>query len=218
MTKLVWDEVGKRLYETGVSRPVLYTLNEQGKYVNGVAWNGFTSISENPSGAESTPLYANDSKYLSLTSSEEFGATLGAYTYPDEFAECDGSVELSKGVRLRQQTRKTFGLCYTTKLGNDTQKESYGYIIHLLYGCTAAPSSRQYKTINKDPEAIEMSWELSTTPVMVEGHRPTATVEINSTKVDATKLKKIEDILYGTASEAARMPLPDELKTLLAAG
>ena len=218
MAKLVWDAIGKRLYETGVKRPVLYKPNQEGKYVDGVAWNGFTSVNENPSGAESTPLFANDSKYLSLTSSEDFGATIEAYTYPEEFAECDGSATLIKGVRIGQQARKPFGLSYVTTLGNDLLKEEYGYVIHLLYGCMAAPSSRQYETINKDPEAIKLSWELTTTPVAVEGKRPTAHLQLVSTDIEKTKLKKIEDILYGTESEPARMPLPDEIKTILAAG
>lgn len=218
MTKLVWDEIGKRLYELGVKRPVLYKPNTEGKYVDGVAWNGFTSVNQNPSGAESTPLFANDSKYLSLTSSEEFGATIEAYTYPKEFAECDGSAELTKGVRVGQQSRKPFGLSYVTTLGNDLLKEEYGYVIHLVYGCMAAPSSRQYETINKDPEAMKLSWELTTTPVAVEGKRPTAHLEIVSTDLEKDKLKKLEDILYGTESEAARMPLPDEIKSILAAG
>lgn len=218
MTKLVWDEIGKRLYELGVKRPVLYKPNTEGKYVDGVAWNGFTSVNQNPSGAESTPLFANDSKYLSLTSSEEFGATIEAYTYPKEFAECDGSAELIKGVRVGQQSRKPFGLSYVTTLGNDLLKEEYGYVIHLVYGCMAAPSSRQYETINKDPEAMKLSWELTTTPVAVEGKRPTAHLEIVSTDLEKDKLKKLEDILYGTESEVARMPLPDEIKSILAAG
>lgn len=218
MAKLVWDEIGKRLYELGVKRPVLYKPNAEGKYVDGVAWNGFTSVNQNPSGAESTPLFANDSKYLSLTSSEEFGATIEAYTYPKEFAECDGSAELIKGVRVGQQSRKPFGLSYVTTLGNDLLKEEYGYVIHLVYGCMAAPSSRQYETINKDPEAMKLSWELTTTPVAVEGKRPTAHLEIVSTDIEKDKLKKIEDILYGTESEPARMPLPDEIKSILAAG
>ena len=218
MTKLVWDEIGKRLYELGVKRPVLYKPNTEGKYVDGVAWNGFTSVNQNPSGAESTPLFANDSKYLSLTSSEEFGATIEAYTYPKEFAECDGSAELIKGVRVGQQSRKPFGLSYVTTLGNDLLKEEYGYVIHLVYGCMAAPSSRQYETINKDPEAMKLSWDLTTTPVAVEGKRPTAHLEIVSTDLEKEKLKKLEDILYGTESEAARMPLPDEIKSILAAG
>jgi hypothetical protein len=218
MTKLVWDEIGERLYELGVKRPVLYKPNTEGKYVDGVAWNGFTSVNQNPSGAESTPLFANDSKYLSLTSSEEFGATIEAYTYPKEFAECDGSAELIKGVRVGQQSRKPFGLSYVTTLGNDLLKEEYGYVIHLVYGCMAAPSSRQYETINKDPEAMKLSWELTTTPVAVEGKRPTAHLEIVSTDLEKDKLKKLEGILYGTESEAARMPLPDEIKSILAAG
>ena len=218
MAKLVWDAIGKRLYETGVKRPVLYKPNQEGKYVDGVAWNGFTSVNENPSGAEPTPLFANDSKYLSLTSSEDFGATIEAYTYPEEFAECDGSATLIKGVRIGQQARKPFGLSYVTTLGNDLLKEEYGYVIHLVYGCMAAPSSRQYETINKDPEAIKLSWELTTTPVAVEGKRPTAHLQLVSTDIEKTKLKKIEDILYGTESELARMPLPDEIKTILAAG
>lgn len=218
MAKLVWDETGKRLYETGAKKAVLYPQDKTGAYPKGVAWNGFTGATESPSGAESTPLYANDSKYISLTSAEEFGATLEAYTYPDEFAECDGSATLTTGVTIGQQARKPFGLSYVTTLGNDTNKEAYGYKIHLIYGCTASPSQKQYQTINNDPEAITFSWEITTTPVAVAGHKPTATLIVDSTKVQAEKLKKLEDMLYGTDNAEAKLPLPDEVLQIIGTG
>ena len=217
MAKLVWDEIGKRFYETGVKNCVLYVQDEHGAYPKGVAWNGITAVTESPSGAESTPLYADDIKYLNLVSNEEFGATIEAYTYPDEFAECDGTAELTKGVKLGQQPRKQFGLCYTTTLGNDVAKNDFGYKLHLVYGCSAAPSEKAYATINDSPEAITFSWEVSTTPVTVNGFKPTAHVEIDSTKVDPTELAKLEDKLFGSASEEATLPLPDEIKTLMTA-
>lgn len=216
MSKLVWDQTGERLYETGVRNGVLY-IPTAGVYSKGVAWNGLTAVTESPSGAEATPLYADDIKYLNLMSTEEFGATIEAYTYPDEFAECDGSAALVDGVYIGQQARKTFGLCYRTTLGNDVDGNDYGYKLHIIYGCLAAPSEKGYATINDSPEAITFSWEVTTTPVNVTGAKPTASITIDSTKADATKLAALEDILYGSESEEARLPLPDEIKTLMAA-
>jgi hypothetical protein len=216
MAKIVWDESGKRLYETGVKNGVLYIQDETGAYAKGVAWNGLTAVTESPSGAEATPLYADDIKYLELFSAEEFGATIEAYTYPEEFEACDGSASLGTGVTIGQQDRKTFGLCYRTVLGNDVKSNEYGYKLHLIYGAKAAPSEKGYQTINDSPEAITFSWEVTTTPVNVAGFKPTASVTIDSTKIDAAKLKTIEDMLYGTESVEAKLPLPDELKTILA--
>lgn len=216
MSKLVWDQTGERLYETGVRNGVLY-IPTAGVYSKGVAWNGLTAVTESPSGAEATPLYADDIKYLNLMSTEEFGATIEAYTYPDEFAECDGSAALVDGVYIGQQARKTFGLCYRTTLGNDVDGNDYGYKLHIIYGCLAAPSEKGYATINDSPEAITFSWEVNTTPVNVTGAKPTASITIDSTKADATKLAALEDILYGSESEEARLPLPDEIKTLMTA-
>lgn len=216
MAKIVWDESGKRLYETGVKNGVLYIQDETGAYNKGVAWNGLTAVTESPSGAEATPLYADDIKYLELFSAEEFGATIEAYTYPEEFEACDGSASLGTGVTIGQQDRKTFGLCYRTVLGNDVKSNEYGYKLHLIYGAKAAPSEKGYQTINDSPEAITFSWEVTTTPVNVAGFKPTASVTIDSTKIDAAKLKAIEDMLYGTESVGAKLPLPDELKTILA--
>lgn len=213
---LVWDETGKRYYETGVKKGVLYVQDTAGKYPTGVAWNGLTAVTESPSGAEATPLYADDIKYLNLYSVEEFGATIEAYTYPDEFAACDGSAELVKGVKIGQQKRKAFGLSYVTTKGNDVDGNSHGYLIHLVYGCMASPSEKSYATINDSPEAITFSWELTTTPVSVEGFEPTASIVIDSTTVDPTKLKEFEKKLYGSDTGAATLPLPDEVKTLLA--
>lgn len=216
MAKIVWDESGKRLYETGVKNGVLYIQDETGAYNKGVAWNGLTAVTESPSGAEATPLYADDIKYLELFSAEEFGATIEAYTYPEEFEACDGSASLGTGVTIGQQDRKTFGLCYRTVLGNDVKSNEYGYKLHLIYGAKAAPSEKGYQTINDSPEAITFSWEVTTTPVNVAGFKPTASVTIDSTKIDPEKLKKIEDMLYGEGSTNAKLPLPDELKTILA--
>lgn len=217
MAKIVWDESGKRLYETGVKNGVLYIQDETGAYNKGVAWNGLTAVTESPSGAEATPLYADDIKYLELFSAEEFGATIEAYTYPEEFEACDGSASLGKGVTIGQQDRKTFGLCYRTVLGNDVKSNEYGYKLHLIYGAKAAPSEKGYQTINDSPEAITFSWEVTTTPVNVAGFKPTASITIDSTKIDAEKLKKIEDMLYGDGTSEAKLPLPDEIKAILAA-
>ena len=216
MSKLVWDQTSERLYETGVKMGVLY-VQENGTYDKGVAWNGLTAVTESPSGAEASPLYADDVKYLNLMSAEEFGATIEAYTYPDEFAACDGSAALVDGVYVGQQSRKTFGLCYRTTVGNDTEGNDHGYKLHLIYGALAAPSEKAYATINDSPEAITFSWEVTTTPVNVTGLKPTACVTIDSTKVDKTKLESLEAVLYGSASEEARLPLPDEIKELMSA-
>jgi len=214
MSKLVWDETSKRLYETGVKMGVLYPQGANGAYPKGVAWNGLTAVTENPSGAESNPLYADDIKYIDLRSAEEFGATIEAYTYPDEFAVCDGSAEIATGVTIGQQVRKAFGLAYRTTLGNDTEFNDYGYKLHLIYNATASPSEKGYQTINDNPEAITFSWELTTTPIAVTGFKPTAAITIDSTKVDATKLKTLEGILYGTDEQDARLPLPNEIATI----
>ena len=217
MAELKWDNPGERYYETGVKNCILYIQDDEGNYPKGVAWNGITAITESPSGAESEPLYADDTKYLNLISNEEFGATIEAYTYPDEFAECDGTAELATGIKLGQQPRKQFGLCYLTTLGNDLKKNDYGYKLHLVYGCMAAPSEKGYATINDSPEAITFSWEVSTTPVEVPGFKPTAHIEIDSTKVKPEDLVKIKAKLWGSASEEPTLPLPHEIKTLITA-
>lgn len=229
MSRLTWDNTGERYYETGVKQGVLYPIQTDGKYSKGVAWNGLTAVTESPSGAEATALYADDIKYLNLISNEEFGATIEAYTYPDEFAECDGSASLVAGVTLGQQKRKTFGLCYRTSIGNDVDGNDHGYKLHLVYGCLAAPSEKAYATINDSPEAITFSWEVSTTPVNVEGFKPTSQITIDSTKFaesQKAKLTELEDILYGkngtgddgaTGATEARLPLPDEIKTMFTA-
>lgn len=226
MSRLTWDNTGERYYETGVKQGVLYPIQSDGKYSLGVAWNGLTAVTESPSGAEATALYADDIKYLNLISTEEFGATIEAYTYPDEFAECDGSASLADGIMLGQQKRKTFGLCYKTTVGNDVDGNDYGYKLHLIYGCLAAPSEKAYATINDSPEAITFSWEVSTTPVNVAGFKPTSQITIDSTKIaegKKAKLTELEDILYGkngtgdngeTGATVARLPLPDEIKKL----
>ena len=260
MSKLIWDQTGERLYETGVKNGVLY-IPTNGVYNKGVAWNGLTAVTESPSGAEATALYADDIKYLSLMSTEEFGATIEAYTYPDEFAQCDGSASLATGVMIGQQPRKTFGLCYRTTIGNDIEGNDFGYKLHIIYGALASPSEKAYATINDSPEAITFSWEITTTPVNVTGAKPTASLTIDSTKVDAEKLAALEKVLYGDiytalseqpadwstnykqyytktgndyvavtdesapswsadtyySSVEARLPLPDEIKTLLSA-
>ena len=214
---LVWDETGKKLFETGVSNVALYPQDTTGVYGAGVAWNGVTNISESPSGAEATTLWANNGKYLNLYSVEEYASSIEAYTYPDEFAECDGSAEIAKGVSIGQQTRKSFGLAYKTLVGSDTDGNDHGYKLHLVYGCKAAPSERSHATVNDSPEALSFSWEISTTPVSVTGHKPTASVEIDSTKVNAEKLAAFEKILFGSDTAAARLPLPDEVATHFAA-
>lgn len=216
MAKLIWDATGERFYETGVKNGVLY-VQENGAYPKGVAWNGLTAVTESPSGAEATPLYADDIKYLNLVSAEEFAATIEAYTYPDEFMVCDGSAALTEGVYIGQQPRKSFGMCYRTVLGNDEANNDYGYKLHLIYGALAAPSEKAYATINDSPEAITFSWEVSTTPVNVTNHKPTASLTIDSTKVDKAKLAALEDVLYGTESEEARLPLPDEILEIITA-
>lgn len=205
MSKLVWDQAGQRFYETGVEKGVLYPL-VSGTYQSGVAWNGLTGVTESPSGAENTPLYADNIKYLNLMSNEEFGATIEAYTYPDEFMACDGSANLETGVILGQQKRTPFGLSYVTRLGNDTDGSDHGYKIHLIYGATASPSEKAYATINDSPEAITFSWEVTTTPIEVPGFRPTACITIDSTKVDAEDLEALKDLLYGTANSEPTMP------------
>ena len=234
MSRLTWDNTGERYYETGVKQGVLYPIQSDGKYSLGVAWNGLTAVTESPSGAEATALYADDIKYLNLISNEEFGATIEAYTYPDEFAECDGSAALADGVMLVQQKRKTFGLCYKTTVGNDVDGNDYGYKLHLIYGCLAAPSEKAYATINDSPEAITFSWEVSTTPVNVKdangkSFKPTSQITIDSTKIASekkAKLTELEDILYGkngtgvdgeTGATVARLPLPDEIAALFSA-
>ena len=211
MSKLVWDKSGERFYETGVKMAVLYPQAEGGLYPKGVAWNGITAVTESPSGAEATALYADDIKYLNLMSAEEFGATIEAYMYPDEFAECDGSVEAATGVYLGQQARKAFGLCYRTTVGNDLENNDHAYKLHIVYGALAAPSEKGYATINDSPEAITFSWEVTTTPVEVTGHKPTASITIDSRKVPAEKLAALEAILYGSGETEARLPLPDEI-------
>ena len=213
--KLKWDQIGEKTYETGVDRGVLFPSGDDGKYTKGVPWNGLISLSENPSGAEPSPMYADNIKYLNLMSTEEFGASIEAYTYPDEFAACDGSAEIAKGVTIGQQSRKLFGLSYRTVLGNDVKNNDFGYKIHLIYGGLASPSSKAYQTTNDSPEAITFSWEISTTSVEVTGFKPTASLTIDSTKVDADKLKALEDILYGTEAEEARLPLPNEIIELV---
>ena len=216
MAKLVWDESGKRIYETGVQKGVLYVQDEGGTYPKGVAWNGLTAVTESPSGAEATPLYADDIKYLELRSAEEFGATIEAYTYPEEFEACDGSASLAKGVSIGQQDRKAFGLCYRTVVGNDVQGNSHGYKLHLIYGAVASPSEKAYATVNDSPEAVTFSWEITTTPVEIEGFKPTASITIDSTKVNPEKLAELEKKLYGDVSSEAQLPLPSDVKTIFA--
>lgn len=215
MSKLVWDQVGHRTYETGVEKGVLFPFRS-GAYQTGVAWNGLTGVTESPSGAENTALYADNIKYLNLMSNEEFGATIEAYTYPDEFAACDGSAEIATGVVIGQQKRTSFGLSYVTKLGNDSDGSDYGYKIHLIYGAMASPSEKGYATINDTPEAITFSWEISTTPVDVPGFKPTACITIDSTKVDSTDLTELENMLYGTENSESSFPLPSDLMRIFA--
>ena len=213
--KLKWDQTGERIYETGVSNGVLYVQKANGSYDNGVAWNGLSTVTESPSGAESNAIYADNIKYLALTSAEEFGATVEAYTYPDKFAECDGSAEVADGVMIGQQDRKAFGMAYKTIVGNDTEKNAHGYKLHMIYGATAAPSEKGYSTVNDSPEPITLSWELSTTPVEVTGYKPTATLVIDSTKANSEKLKALEDILFGSDETEARLPMPNEVISLM---
>ena len=218
MSKIVWDQTGERLYETGVKRGVLYVQDSGGTYPKGVAWNGLTAVTESPSGAEATPLYADDIKYLNLISTEELGGTIEAYTYPDEFAECDGSASIATGVYIGQQPRKTFGMCYTTTVGNDVDSNAHGYKLHLIYGALASPSEKAYSTTNDSPEAITFSWEFSTTPVNVTGFKPTANIVIDSTKATPEKLAALEKILYGDTDVEPRLPLPNEVAQVMSAG
>lgn len=215
MSKLVWDKTGERLYETGTKKGVLYLMGEDGTYSKGVAWNGLTAVTESPSGAEATALYADDIKYLNLISAEDFAATVEAYMSPEEFDECDGQAQPAPGITIGQQKRKTFGLSFQTVLGNDVDGNDYGYKIHIIYGATAAPSERAYTSVNDSPEAMTLSWELTTNPVVVPGYKPTAHLEIDSTKIAADKLAELEAILYGSDSEEARLPLPEEIITLV---
>lgn len=217
MSKLVWDATGERYYETGVKNGVLYVY-DGGKYSAGVAWNGLTGVTESPSGAEASPLYADDIKYLELTSNEDFGGTIEAYTYPDEFKACNGEAELAAGVSIGQQARKSFGFCYRTVIGNDTENNDHGYKLHLVYGAKASASEKAYATINDSPEAITFSWEFTTTPVAVEGYKPTSIVTIDSTKVAAEKLAALEAKLYGDDDAEPTLPLPNELAEMFAAG
>lgn len=224
MSRLTWDDTGKRLYETGTKMGVLYPQSDDGTYPKGVAWNGLMSVSESPSGAEASALYANDAKYLELYSNEEFGFTIGAYTYPEEFSACDGSAELASksGVYVGQQPRKAFGLTYRTVVGNDVKGSDYGYKLHLVYGAKASPSEKGYSSINDSPEAVEFSWECTTTPINIKGFKPAAHIEIDSTKIKPEKLKKIEDALYGTnagggsgAGTEPKLLLPNEIVAIL---
>jgi hypothetical protein len=219
MSKLVWDKTGERLYETGVRNGVLYPRSSTGTYPEGVAWNGLITVTESPSGAEATPIYADDIKYLNLISAEEFGATIEAYTYPEEFGACDGSAEIAAGVYAGQQPRQAFGLAYKTVLGNDVDGEEYGYKLHLIYNAIAAPSEKAYSTINDSPEAITFSWEITTTPVAVTGFKPTASLIIDSTKVEAANLNILEDKLFGsddTPGEEPTLLLPDAVAVIFA--
>ena len=217
MSKLVWDALGERYYETGVSKGVLYVVDDAGAYGDGVSWSGLTNVTQTPSGAEATALYADNIKYLNLMSEEDFSAKIEAYYYPDEFEECDGSKELVPGVSAGQQPRKSFGFSYQTIIGNDTKRNAYGYKIHLIYGCTAKPSERSNATVNESPEAVTLSWELSTVAaeIAMDGFKPSAKITIDSTKVDPAKLKKLEDLLYGTAAAEASLPTPDAVAALI---
>ena len=215
MAKLVWDEVGSRFFETGVKNGVLFVQNDEGGYDKGVVWNGLTAVTESPSGAEETPLYADDIKYVVFYSNEEFGATVEAYTYPEEFEQCDGSASLGKGISVGQQARRSFALVYKTAVGNDIQGQDFGYKIHIIYGCKAAPSEKAFATVNDSPEAVTFSWEISTVPVNVEGLKPTATVVIDSTKCDKEHLAAIEAKLFGSEESESTLLLPDEIKALM---
>ena len=215
MAALTWDKNSERFYETGTDKGVLYPMSSAGTYDKGVAWNGLTAVTESPSGAEATALYADNIKYLNLISAEDFAATIEAYMSPEEFDECDGTAEIAPGVTIGQQKRKMFGLSFRSIIGNDTDGNDHGYKIHIIYGATASPSERAYTSVNDSPESMTLSWELTTTPVAVKGHKPTAHLEINSTKVDAEKLAALEAILYGSDSEEARLPIPDEIVELI---
>ena len=216
MPKLVWDQTGKRLFETGVRNGVLYVQDSNGAYPKGVVWNGLTAVTESPSGAEPTPLYADDIKYLNLMSNEEFGGTIEAYTYPDEFGLCNGEATIADGVTIGQQSRKAFGMCYRTAIGNDVDGNEHGYKLHLIYGALASPSERAYATINDSPEAITFSWEFSTTPVNAgDGFKPTACLTVDSTKVPTEKMTSLEALLYGTEEVEAKLPLPSEVAALI---
>lgn len=215
MPKLKWDQTGERLYETGVDKVVLFPMESTGQYGAGVAWNGISAVNESPSGAEPTALYANNGKYINLISNEDFAATIEAFMYPDEFEECDGSKEIAPGVVIGQQKRKVFGLSYRTLLGNDVDGNDHGYKLHIVYGCLAAPSENNHSTVNDSPEAGTMSWSVSTTPVEVADAKPTATVTIDSTKADKAKLKKLEDMLYGTDEAESKLPLPAEVISVM---
>lgn len=214
MAKITWDQTGERKYETGVDHGVIYPVVD-GAYGTGAAWNGLTGVTESPSGAEASAVYADNIKYLSLMSAEEFGATIEAYTYPEDFAKCNGTAEIAKGVSIGQQNRDTFGFSYRTILGNDVKNNDYGYKLHIIYGAKASPSEKAFQTVNDSPEAIAFSWTISTTPITVEGFKPTAHLEIDSTQVEAEKLKKIEDALYGTAEAEPKLLMPDEIIALL---
>ena len=214
MSILAWDQAGQKLYENGVDHGVLFPQNADGTYASGVAWNGLTAVNQSPSGGDANPLYADNIKYLDLRSAEDFGATVEAYTYPDEFAACDGSAEIAPGVTAGQQARKAFGFSYRTLIGNDTEGDSHGYKIHIIYNATVSPSDKGYGTVNDSPDAINFSWEMTTTPIAVTGFKPTAHIEIDSTKVDATKLNTLKDKLYGTENTEPTLPLPDELVTI----
>ena len=213
MAVLKWDQTGEKLYETGVQKGVLYPM-DGAEYGKGVAWNGLTAVNETPSGAESTKLYADDIKYLDIRSAEEFGATIEAYSSPDEFDACDGTAELADGVNIGQQNRKGFGFCYRSTIGNDTEYNNYGYKLHIIYGLTAAPSERSYSSVNDSPETATLSWEVSSTPVSVAGFKPTSIVTINSKKINVEALKEIEDALYGTETVEPKILLPDEIKAI----
>ena len=216
MPKLVWDQTGKRLFETGVRNGVLYVQDSDGTYPKGVVWNGLTAVTESPSGAEPTPLYADDIKYLNLMSNEEFGGTIEAYTYPDEFGLCNGEATIADGVTIGQQSRKAFGMCYRTAIGNDVDGNEHGYQLHLIYGALASPSERAYASINDSPEAITFSWEFSTTPVNAgDGFKPTACLTVDSTKVPTEKMTSLEALLYGTEEAEAKLPLPSEVAALI---
>lgn len=218
MSKIVWAETGERFFETGVKNGVLYPQDSTGKYPKGVAWNGLTAVTESPSGADATDLYADDDKYLTLRAKEIFGGTIEAYQSPEEFDACDGTASLAPGVNIGQQSRKAFGLCYRTAVGNDVDGTDHGYKLHLVYGATASPAQKAYSTINESPEAMTLSWEFTTTPVKVTGHKPTALLTIDSRNVGPGVMTKIEKVLYGDESKEASLPSPDEVLAIINAG